>query len=448
MGLSDTRDRRGQADMHRLATDMAALRPWLAGNPVALWLAAGGGGLCVHLLLWQVSEPQELFSDFFKANWEAAEYLWEMGLSATWPLTGKGGFSNLPAIAWLFVPFVPLGEELAPWAFTAIGIAALAAAWALLVRIADLDWPLAAGLLFCFLANGPIVNSLREGQTSHIIFLLLVAGLALWQAGRRYWAGVVLGVCAVYKLPLLLLGLYFVFRRQWAIVAGGATAMAVVVLSSLALFGVAGLVGWYSDWVQPFFGSAISAFNVQSINGFLIRLAADATALKDWEPRDPALAHRIARLASSAVLLGGAVWLMWRAAPATGAPQPDRRAVARNRLEYVLVLALALVTSPLSWTHYYVFLLLPWALYMGGKLPLPGDAATRLLMRIGFVLTALPVVVMAPEQPGLIPTLLARTVVSACLFGGLLMLAALARGAWHLPAGGAAPRLAPQAERP
>jgi Glycosyltransferase family 87 len=435
--------------MHRLAADMAALRPWLAGSPATLWLAAGAAGLCVHLLLWQLSEPEELFSDFFKANWEAAEYLWEKGLSATWPLTGKGGFSNLPVIAWLFVPFIPMGEELAPWVFTGIGAAALVAAWALLVRLADLDQPLAAGLLFCFLANGPIVNSFREGQTSHIIFLLLVAGLALWQAGRRYWAGVVLGVCAAYKLPLLLLGLYFVFRRQWAIVAGGATAIAVVVLSSLALFGASGLAGWYADWVQPFLGTAIPAFNVQSINGFLMRLATDATALKDWEPHEPALAHKIARLGASAVLLGGAVWLMWRAASAGAATlQSDGRPGARDRLEYVAVLALALVTSPLAWSHYYVFLLLPWALYLGGKLPLPDDATTRSLMRIAFGLASLPVVVMAPQQPGSIPTLLARTVVSVWLFGGLLMVAALARGAWHLPVGGAVPLMMSRAKLP
>jgi alpha-1,2-mannosyltransferase len=293
------------------------------------------------------------------------------------------------------------------------------------------------------------VNSMREGQTSHIIFLLLVAGLALWQSGRRYWAGVVLGVCAAYKLPLLLLGLYFVFRRQWAIVAGGATAIAVVVLASLALFGASGLAGWYADWVQPFIGTAIPAFNVQSINGFLIRLATDATSLKDWEPRDPALAHRIARLGSSVILLGGAVWLMWRAAPAGAATlQSESHPGARDRLEYALVIALALVTSPLAWTHYYVFMLLPWALYLGGKLPLPGDAATRSLMRIGFVLAALPVVVMAPEQPGAIATLLARTVVSVWLFGGLVMIAALARGAWHLPVGGAVPRLMSGAKLP
>ncbi len=57
-----------------------------------------------------------------------------MGLSASWPLAGKGGFSNLPVIGWLFVPLLALGEVLAPWVFTAMGLAALAAAaqsWAL-----------------------------------------------------------------------------------------------------------------------------------------------------------------------------------------------------------------------------------------------------------------------------------------------------------------------------
>ena len=75
-------------------------------------------------------------------------------------------------------------------------------------------------------------------------------------------------------------------------------------------------------------------------------------------------------------------------------------------------------------------LLLPWALYLGGRLGLPDDAATRWLMAGGMLLASLPVVVL-PLGSGIVGAIASRTIVSAWMFGGLLMLAALMRGALH-----------------
>jgi alpha-1,2-mannosyltransferase len=234
----------------------------------------------------------------------------------------------------------------------------------------------------------------------------------------------------MFKLPLLLYCAYFFLRRRWRIVAGGAMSMSAVGLLSLALFGVEGHLGWYSEWVAPFLHAAMPAFNVQSIDGFLIRLTADVADLRDWEPREPLLAHRIARTCAFAVLFGAAFWTVWRGAGNATRVPDSAGASARDFLEFSLVLALALITSPVSWTHYYLLLLLPWGLYLGGQLDLPDDGTTRWLMRIGFTLAALPVIMPAEFVPSWPTALLARTVVSAWLFGGLLMFAALARGAW------------------
>src|SRR5262245_39872684 len=265
----------------------ATVRALLTRVRVLMWLAALLGGGAIHLLIWQFSEPPNIFNDFYKANYAAAEMLWEYGLKATWPLTERGGFSNLPVIAWICVPLVALGDDLSAWTFLAFGLAATFGAWALLTRLAKLDEPHAAGLLFLFLINGPLVNSLREGQSSHFILLLLVVGLLQWRAGRDYLAGIVFGICASFKLPLLLIGVYVLLRRHWRIVAGGATSIGFFVLSSLALFGAGSLVDWYQEWVQPFLGGSVAAFNVQSINGFLIRLIVALKDRRDWGVCDP-----------------------------------------------------------------------------------------------------------------------------------------------------------------
>jgi hypothetical protein len=91
-----------------------------------------------------------------------------------------------------------------------------------------------------------------------------------------------------------------------------------------------------------------------------------------------------------------------------------------------------LITSPISWTHYYLWLFVPWALYLGGALPLPDDSTARALMRAGFVLVCVPVLVWSPMEPSWYAAILSRTVVSLWLAGGILMFAALARGLWQV----------------
>ncbi len=407
----------------------------LADNRAALWLVTVLGGLAIHVIVWQLSEPSALFSDFYKANWPAAETLWEDGLSATWPLTEKGGFSNLPIVGWLYVPFMLVDEEWAGWVWCVIGMAALLAAYALLVRSTRLDASHAALLAFLFLISGPIVNSLREGQSSHVILLFLVAGLALWRRKRDYAAGLAFGFGALIKLPLLLLGFYFVLRQRWAIAAGGATTIGVAALLSLLLFGIDGNVAWYQDWVVPYLNGYIPAYNVQSVDGFLVRLSHGEEFLIHWDPPlVPTTFHRIARFLMFAALYGGSLVLIWRAhrrAPvvmAEGGPSP------RDLLELSLMINLALLTSPISWTHYYLWLLIPWALYLGGDLPLRDDATTRFLMRAGIILVSLPVIIWSPMEPSWYAAILSRTLVSVWLIGGCLSFLALARGLWQAEA--------------
>jgi hypothetical protein len=392
------------------------------------------GGSAIHLYLWQISEPPDLFSDFYKAYYPAAEYLLEKGLSATWPLTeaAAGGFVNIPIVAWLFVPFVMLGEEEAGWAFLAFGAAAALAAWWLLARMRRAEAMNTAPLLLLLgLVNGPMINSLREGNTTHIILLLIVLAFVLWRSGWDFAAGLLLGLCAVIKLPLLLFGAYYVLRGKWRVVVGGVTSIATAVLLSLADYGLQGNIGWYKDSVEPFLGGVIPAFNVQSIDGFLVRLWTGEGRLHDWDPMVPEVLHKVIRNILFLLVYGGAIWLGWRATRAEPPPAINGRLSARDTLEFVLVITIAIITSPISWTHYYLLLLVAWGLYLGGQLPVPDDRTTRWLMWMSLALTSLPVVI--PEHsPNLITEVLARTVVSAWFFGGLLMLAALLRALWKL----------------
>jgi hypothetical protein len=404
-------------------------------NQRSAWLAAIVCGGLVHILLWPFSEPPWLFSDFFKAYWVAGEHLWNGGLEAGYPFTIRGNWSNLPVLAWPFALLVPLGKDAAGWVYLAVGALATVAAWAVLARVAGLRGGLAAALLFFFLLNGPLLNSLREGNSTHFVLLYLVLGLALWQAKRGFAAGLLFGLGATIKLPLLLLGVFFAVRRQWDIVAGGATTVAVAGLLSLATFGYEAHLLWFDEAVGSNIGAVMPAFNVQSVDGFLMRLSTGATELLYWGPIEPSLSQKITRNLILALLLGGFGWLILRTERRGFSSSSGQAPTRHDLLQFSIVLILSLVISPLSWTHYYLFVLLPLGLYLGGKLPLPDDQMTRWLFWLGYALTSLPVIMPAMKldpdpPPGWLAELAARTIVSAWVFGGVLMIACFARGLW------------------
>ena len=299
-----------------------------------------------------------------------------------------------------------------------------------MLRLGSFSAATGALLALSFLANGPLVNTLREGNTTHFILLLLVVALLLWRAGAEFSAGLVLGFCAMFKLPLMLFALHFLLRKRWRIVAGGATMIGGIVLLSLLVFGLDINIGWYRCCVEPFLNGVMPAFNVQSIDGFLLRLETGHSQLREWTPLATPPWHKVSRsilLAAMFAFVFWAVYRITRAADRIESDAPD----SRDYLEFSLVLTLAIIVSPVSWSHYYALMLLPWGLYLGGRLPLPDDAMTRWLMAGGFVLTALPVIIL-PLEPGLVGAIASRTIVSAWLFGGLLMLAAMLRGALQI----------------
>jgi hypothetical protein len=396
-----------------------------------IWLSAGIFVALVQFALWNISEPETLFSDFYKAYYPAGQALLLEGPRQTWQIGEDTSlaFVNLPVLGYLFLPLALIERATAGWIFLGIGAAASLATALLLARWLDLRGNKSALLILLFAANGPLVNSLREGNTTHIIGLLLVASLILICAGRPFLAGVLVGFCALVKLPLMLFCAYYVIQRRWRIAAGAALAIAILVLLSFLLFGAAINIGWYDKCVAPYLSGVVGAFNVQSIDAFLLRLSTGETLLWDWDPVEVSLAHRIIRYLVGGSMLAATLFLMWRANHRKlPLATTDRGRLAA--LEFVLVLNLALVTSPLAWVHYYLLLLMPAALLMGGRLPADGDPpATRWLIYGGLMLASMPV---ANPDLDAIPLgpLVARTAVSVWLIGGLLMLGGLMRAAW------------------
>jgi hypothetical protein len=311
-----------------------------------------------------------------------------------------------------------LGPNLATALFTLIGVGLTLATWFLLVRLADLElrerWLLA--LLFLF--NGPLLNAVKLGNTSYFILFALAFGLALLRQGRSGWAGVVLGVAAIIKPPLALFALFFALRRDIRGVMGFGGIGAAVSLLSLILFGWDDNLHWFETSVVQYSRGWLGAFAVQSIPAFILRLHGSADILTDWLSHAPAPGEKLVASVLTALigLIAGAVCLRRRGA----GEQSPSDAGQRRDLQYLLVICLCLVSSPMNWAHYFAWLLIPTAFFLGRSLPFPDDRPARVVAWAAIFLVT-PLVIWPPNIPN--PALMEiykSWAVSHLLLGGLL----------------------------
>jgi alpha-1,2-mannosyltransferase len=409
-----------------------ALRATVRGNRPAIEIIVVGAivSSIAGWLTFRFTIVLPPLSDFIRAYCPAGKAVMQ-DPRALAPLLKQGvnGFVNLPILAWLFAPFAALEPKTAGLFFTCLGIAAGAASWWLLVGAAHLDRNGAVLLFFMFSANGPLHYSMMEGNLSHVLLLPIAGAFLLLRKGRDHFAGVLLAVAAIIKPPLLLFGLYFLLRARWRVVLGGTSVVAAVAAASLVLFGWDMHVLWFNHCILPFSMYTIPAYNVQTLHAFLGRLEYGASYLHSWESRALPVPFRIA------ATLG--VCSFYAAAIVSALPRNPTRISGVRRLsgqtlaeiEFFIVLALAIVASPLSWSHYYVWLLIPTAFWVGHTDHFPDNALTRWIAWAAILLVTLPIFHMRISNVAL-ADLFARSLVSYLFAGGVLMLAVLVRSRW------------------
>jgi hypothetical protein len=391
------------------------------------WLVLGLIAIPVALIYWQYTDPlgAARYFDFEKCYYATATAVLHGGASVLKAHFDDGTFMNVPVVAWVLTPFAWLGRLPADFAFAALGLASIAATLVLLTRLGAPT--MAPALCLMFLLNGPLWYSLLLGNSTEMVLFCLVAALILWRRQNGYAVGLLIGVAAVIKPMLILFGLYFVFKREWRVVLGGATVIIGALLGSIAVAGLGNTLYWYHHTVGDFAGKPMPAYNVQSIEAFILRLSQTPAGVADWHPHILPVWGKILRdivFLSLFAMVGCALWVGRVRLPSA----PVRQPTPRDCLEFCLVLTLCIVTSTVSWTHYYLLLLLPYALYFTGSLPLRDDRLTQLLMWTSLILCSLPVhehVFASPALEGIF----FKTLQSIWLFGGLLLFGALMRGA-------------------
>jgi hypothetical protein len=417
------------------SADRGAARLEGGGRQLSAAVVSIACGLAVlgATILWQVSEPFHADGDVFREYWPANDFFraYYAAGAAVWrdpqafrELLANYQFVNLPIVAALFAPLGALEKHQAALVYLALGAGLTVSTVILLWRLGGRKRSTLPVLTCLFLLNGPLIYSFKEGNTTHLILLMLVLALTLLLRGAGYAGGALFGVAAVIKPPLLLLGAYFLVRRRWPVVVAGGLVIAGSLALSLLFFGVELNRVWLERCILPFMGRPVHGFNVQSLDGFLARWHFGAEFVHGWGPNDLPAEYGIVRWLLVASLLAAAVGTI-------------RRLPLQSEVAHVAILTtVAVMVSPLSWTHYYCLLLLPWGLYIGGALR--GDRVAHALMLAGIVLAS-PPAAHVPLHGFWRDTVVWQLLSSVWLLGGLLTLAALARcrveGRQYSPAG-------------
>jgi hypothetical protein len=150
-------------------------------------------------------------------------------------------------------------------------------------------------------------------------------------------------------------------------------------------------------------------------------LQATPALLQDWNAYTPPTSLMLpAQLLLGLLFAAGAA-----AALRASAMRAEQDAEERRDLQYGLVLCLAVLSSPLSWSHYYCWLLLPAALFLGTR-------SMTLPMRVcGWLAILLVTPLVRPLVFGQnwVAEFYKDIAVSHFLFGGLLWFGLLA---WRL----------------
>jgi hypothetical protein len=286
------------------------------------------------------------------------------------PITGCGTLYNLPhppAYLLLIGPFalLPVTWGAALWDVGAL--VALALALVLIAReLRPRVRPWLLGLLLVLLIFWPpLLNTLLEAQVSPILLLLFTLAWCAARRGRSGWAGAWLGIATGIRLFPGLALVYFLLRRDWRALGMAAATCALSELLALPLVGVRGFIAYVTR-------EAPSTGAEWLINPHNVSLWGLAGILLAGSPGHPAVivAASLARPVAQTLVLGlvamlGVFTFLRRRLP-----------FSQDDGTFLAYLPAVLLASPLTWTHYFVFLLLP-VIVLAGRLGWLGSTAER-----------------------------------------------------------------------
>lgn len=337
---------------------------------------------CIIFLVWVgwfVIQEQYLY-DFFKGYYHGGRKI----LRDPEVLYDEScyGYVNFPLFAYLFIPLANFEKELAGVIFFIIGYVLLLPLSYWLIKFTNLKVWHRFLLLGLLALNGPLDYSIWLGNTTHIIMLFILLALVYLKQGKEWISGILLGMAGLIKLPLILPSGYFFIRGKWKVVGGGFLIAGIILLLSLLIVPFFLNNTWVERCILSMAGNPIPAYNNQSLSAFLARIFMPGNF--SWDPITPTSAYTVA-------LNFGNLLLYIPALAVLVFGQKSTKRLDLYIFEFCIILTCSLLTSPISWTHYFVLLLIPIVAYFRlDKKPSPQLWMYSLLL-ISLIFISLPI---------------------------------------------------------
>jgi hypothetical protein len=285
----------------------------------------------------------------------------------------------LPPLAVALLPLAHLDYATAAALWKKLSIACLLIAVYLLGGIARVRTRYRIALMACAFLVPAVHTTIEIGQNNLVLLLLLtcaaLAGSRL-ELGRQSAGGLALGTAVLAKafLPLPVLAAWIASRR-WAALASAAAAIVGATALSIGVVGWEAVTSWPSAMASSTARPEFYLVYNQSLEAVMNRFCVAGTYSSARFGRFewiivPALfecgrAGKIAGLALGAAILGWSWWVC------RGARTPEGVLFA-----FAVLLTASLVATPIVWEHYYVVLLLPFAVACRHRDTLPMTAVT------------------------------------------------------------------------
>lgn len=209
---------------------------------------------------------------------------------------------------------------------------------------ATLTW--ACWFLVAACLTEPVTQTINFGQINIILVALVVIDILAVPSTSR-WRGVLTGIAVAIKLtPAVFLG-YFFIRRQWRAMA--TTLVSFVACAALGfLFSASSSLQYWTETLRNSerIGGLAYASN-QSLRGFFSRVAPE---------------HASAAWLITCLIVVAALWWIMHRVSQSGLTQPARPEAPNSTVGDVELLLLAsaaaLLCSPVSWSHHFIWLTL------------------------------------------------------------------------------------------
>lgn len=326
-----------------------------------------------------------------------------------------------PAYLWIFRPLASLDFPVAAriWlifnAFACVGSVLLL--WSARHRSQPETAPRSSAFawyLFLGLTFQPVFSNLMHGQVTGLIFFIFCLGYWLLRAQRPFAAGLAFGFITLFKFYPALLLVYFLFHRQWRVLAGAAAAGAVLVVISLATVGLEANLAYAQLIVNELAKGGMAAFNNESLTGFLLHAftSGDVNVWQDMAMARWLTALRLVILLATLFLF---VWVMRK---------PRRHDGFGRDLDLSLVILFMLIASPITWYHYYMWLIFPLVVIFDYLVQTPKLPRKYILwFALGYALTVVEgIYIVRPFAPQAIQHMrILRIMLSQSFFGAILL---------------------------